>query len=87
MDVEAPQSELREDGQTFAEMFEESLTRQDAVREGEIVKGRVLEVGKESVLIDIGYKSEAAVSIRPPRKTRFRPQRAVRDVAVRAPNR
>ncbi len=53
---------LREDGQTFAEMFEESLTHQDAVREGEIVRGRVLEVGRDQVLLDIGYKSEAAVS-------------------------
>jgi small subunit ribosomal protein S1 len=44
-------------------MFEESLARQDAVREGEIVKGRVLEVGKDQVLVDIGYKSEAAVSV------------------------
>ena len=59
-----PQGEvLREDGQTFAEMFEDSLARQDAVREGEIVRGRVLEVGKDQVLVDIGYKSEAAVSV------------------------
>ena len=30
---------------------------------GEIVHGRVLEVGKDQVLIDIGYKSEATVSV------------------------
>ena len=63
MDSQPQLSDLREGGQTFAEMFEESLTRQDAVREGEIVRGRVLEVGKDQVLLDIGYKSEAAVSI------------------------
>ena len=61
--MDAVKSEdLREDGQTFAEMFEESLARQDAVKEGEIVKGRVLEVTPDHVLVDIGYKSEATVS-------------------------
>lgn len=54
---------LREDGLTFAEMFEASLQRQDAVKEGEVVLGRVIEVGKDHVLIDIGYKSEATVSL------------------------
>lgn len=54
---------LREDGLTFAEMFEASLQRQDAVKEGEVVAGRVIEVGKDHVLIDIGYKSEATVSL------------------------
>jgi len=63
MESQPQGDDLREDGQTFAEMFEESLTRQDAVREGEIVRGKVLEVGKDQVLLDIGYKSEAAVSV------------------------
>jgi len=53
----------REGGQTFAEMFEETIARQDAVKEGEIVKGRIIEVGKDSVLVDIGYKSEASVPL------------------------
>ncbi|MFC1610779.1 30S ribosomal protein S1 [Myxococcota bacterium] len=60
MDTQEP---LREDGQTFAEMFEESLRRQDGVREGEIVRGRVIELGAETVLVDIGYKSEATVPL------------------------
>jgi small subunit ribosomal protein S1 len=55
--------ELREEGQTFAEMFEQSLAAKNAVKEGEVVKGTVLEVGPDSVLIDIGYKSEATVSL------------------------
>src|SRR5688572_17698720 len=57
------QSQLREGGMTFAEMFEESLQKQDAVKEGEIVKGTVIEVGKDHCLLDIGYKSEATVSL------------------------
>src|SRR5690242_7657135 len=56
-------NELREGGQTFAEMFEESLTKQDAVKEGEIVKGRVIEIENDMVLLDIGYKSEATVQL------------------------
>lgn len=61
--MEAQTQELREDGKTFAELFEQSLAAQDAVKEGEVVRGRVLEVGKDFVLLDIGYKSEATVSI------------------------
>ncbi len=60
--MSSTQEVLREDGLTFAEMFEASLEKQDAVKEGEIVKGRVIEVGKDFVLVDIGYKSEASVS-------------------------
>ena len=61
--MESQTQELREDGKTFAELFEQSLAEQDAVKEGEVVRGRVLEVGKDSVLLDIGYKSEATVSL------------------------
>ena len=39
------------------------MQRQDAIREGEIVKGRVIEVGSAVVLIDIGYKSEAEIPV------------------------
>ncbi len=49
------------DDMSFAEMFEESMARQEAVREGEIVKGRILEVSKDFILLDIGYKSEATL--------------------------
>jgi small subunit ribosomal protein S1 len=61
--MESQTQELREDGKTFAELFEQSLAAQDAVKEGEVVRGRVLEVAKDSVLLDIGYKSEATVSL------------------------
>jgi small subunit ribosomal protein S1 len=61
--VQSQNQVLREGGQTFAEMFEESLQKQDAVKEGEIVKGTVIEIGKDHCLLDIGYKSEATVSL------------------------
>ena len=52
-----------DDVMSFAEMFEESLKNQVEVKEGEVVKGEVLEVSKDYVLLDIGYKSEATVSL------------------------
>jgi small subunit ribosomal protein S1 len=48
--------------ENFASLFEESL-RRDEVREGEIVKGRVIEVTKDHVTIDIGYKSEGQIPL------------------------
>ncbi len=63
MNVQTQTEELREDGMTFAELFEESLKTQDEVKEGEVVRGRVIEVTKDFVLLDIGYKSEATVSL------------------------
>lgn len=63
METQAQGTELNQEGESFAELFEESLKRQDAVKEGEIVRGTVLEVTKDAVLVDIGYKSEATVSL------------------------
>lgn len=42
----------------LSEFYEESFRE---LPEGEIVKGRVVEVGKEFVTIDVGYKSEGQV--------------------------
>src|SRR5437879_5906295 len=50
------------DGESFAALFEESLKRED-VKEGDIVRGRVIQVAKDYVVIDIGYKSEGQVPI------------------------
>jgi small subunit ribosomal protein S1 len=46
--------------EAFMEMYEESIRR---VREGEIVQGKIIQVDKEFVLVDIGYKSEGQVPI------------------------
>lgn len=46
----------------FAELLDNYL-RGD-VREGEIVKGKVIKVDDENVLIDIGYKSEGLISVK-----------------------
>jgi small subunit ribosomal protein S1 len=47
--------------ESFAALFEESLKREE-VKEGEIVKGKVIAVGKDNVVVDIGYKSEGTIS-------------------------
>ena len=43
-------------------MFEESLKREE-IEEGAIVHGRVIQLNKDYVVIDIGYKSEGQVPI------------------------
>jgi len=47
--------------ESFAALFEESIKR-DEVKEGEIVKGKVIHVGKDNVVVDIGYKSEGTIA-------------------------
>ncbi len=46
-------------GESFASLFEESIR---AVKEGEVVKGKVLSVDDDHVQIDIGFKSEGLVA-------------------------
>ena len=50
-----------EERQQFAAMYESSFT---GIKEGEIVKGRIVGIHPQEVLIDIGFKSEGAISIR-----------------------
>ena len=46
----------------FAAMFAESLAHEEA-KEGEILRGTVISVGKDFAIVDIGYKSEGQVPI------------------------
>ncbi|MBP6632795.1 MAG: 30S ribosomal protein S1 [Kofleriaceae bacterium] len=46
----------------FAALFAESLNREEA-KEGEILRGTVIAVGKDYAIVDIGYKSEGQVPI------------------------
>ncbi len=48
--------------ESFAALFEESLKHED-LKEGDIVKGKVIGLGNENVIVDIGYKSEGAIPI------------------------
>jgi small subunit ribosomal protein S1 len=47
-----------EDEESFAELFESSVT---LIKQGEVVTGTVLRVDPEYVLVDIGYKSEGLI--------------------------
>src|SRR6478752_2970516 len=48
--------------ESFAALFEESLKKED-IKEGAIVRGRVIAVSKDHVVVDIGYKSEGQVPL------------------------
>ncbi len=48
------------EGESFQELYAESLHE---IREGEVIRGRVIQVGPEFVTIDIGFKSEGQVPI------------------------
>ncbi len=48
---------------SFAALFEASMAARDDIREGEIVQGTVLRVGKDAVVVDIGFKSEGVITI------------------------
>ena len=46
----------------FAALFAESLKNEE-VKEGEILRGTVIAVGKDYAIVDIGYKSEGQVAL------------------------
>ena len=50
-----------QDSDTFMRLYEESLK---SIKEGEVVSGEIVQVDKEYVLVDIGYKSEGQIPIR-----------------------
>ena len=59
MPSEQPSAEA-ETMENLMEMYEESFKR---FAEGEVVKGRIISVDKDHVLVDIGYKSEGQIRI------------------------
>jgi small subunit ribosomal protein S1 len=48
--------------ESFAALFEKTLPATD-FKEGDIVKGRVVQIGNEYVVVDIGFKSEGQIPI------------------------
>jgi small subunit ribosomal protein S1 len=54
---------LLEDGLSFAALLEEMAPEHEAIEEGKIVEGRILEVARDYVVVDVGYKSEGMVSL------------------------
>ncbi len=46
---------------SFAALFEASVSKADSLKEGDIVSGTVIAFGKDTVVVDIGYKSEGVI--------------------------
>jgi small subunit ribosomal protein S1 len=55
------QDQLSTSDESFAALFEESI-RKEEVKEGDIVKGKIIHVGPDNVIVDIGYKSEGTIA-------------------------
>ena len=49
---------------SFAALFEQSVAGGDFAREGEIIAGTVVAVGRDTVVVDIGGKSEGVIPLR-----------------------
>jgi len=52
-----------QDSEDFAAMFAESEARTGLVEEGRVVSGTVIQIAKDYVVVDIGYKSEGQVPL------------------------
>jgi small subunit ribosomal protein S1 len=50
--------------ESFATLFEQSVEGGDFAREGEIISGTVVTVGRDAVVVDIGGKSEGVIPLR-----------------------
>ncbi len=50
--------------ESFAALFEQSVEGGDFAREGEIISGTVVTVGRDAVVVDIGGKSEGVIPLR-----------------------
>jgi len=62
--------------ESFAQLFEESLASQ-RIRPGQILTGRVIEVGSDKVVVSAGLKSEAVIDI-----NQFKNERGEVEVSV-----
>lgn len=55
-----PEQENPSEASSFMELYEESLK---SIQEGEVVRGEIVQIDQEYVLVDIGYKSEGQIRI------------------------
>ena len=56
--LETTFDENSQDNRSFMEMYEESL---QTIQEGKVVRGEIVQIDDEFVLVDIGYKSEGQI--------------------------
>ena len=72
----APTEEGAEEGESFSKLYEESLKTAD-FKTGDVVKGRVISIEDDHVLVDINYKSEGIIP-----KSEFRMVAGQEDIQV-----
>ena len=58
--IEAAVVEDVSSSEELEKLYEESLKH---IQEGEIVRGRVVHIGRDTVLVDVGYKSEGTIDL------------------------
>ena len=60
--LDQSEEDAKEDSEpgSFIDLYEQSLK---SIQEGELVSGEIVMIGKEHVLVDIGYKSEGQIRI------------------------
>ncbi|HPB99020.1 MAG TPA: S1 RNA-binding domain-containing protein, partial [Polyangiaceae bacterium] len=49
--------------ESFASLFEQTTAASGFGKEGEIVKGRVIQIARDHVVVDIGGKSEGVIPL------------------------
>ncbi|MBM3253050.1 MAG: 30S ribosomal protein S1 [Candidatus Omnitrophica bacterium] len=52
--------QINKKGDDFSKIYEESLKD---IKEGQILKGRIIAISKKEVLVDVGYKSEGLIPL------------------------
>ena len=63
MENQTPRTPETPDTEDFATLFAESEARTGQVEEGRVVGGTVIQIAKDYVVVDIGYKSEGQVPL------------------------
>jgi small subunit ribosomal protein S1 len=58
--VEAADDVQEQEEDSFSKLYEDSLK---PIQEGEVIKGEIVQIDKEYILVDIGYKSEGQIRI------------------------
>jgi len=58
-----PVSMLEAEEESFKQMFEASLKEQPVVKRGEMVKGLVVSINNDAVIVDVGAKAEGSIPV------------------------
>lgn len=63
MNLEVTRPSNSSDSESFSALFEASLKQSEHFKEGEIVKGHIVRIARDHVVVDIGYKSEGVIPL------------------------